>query len=148
MPPQLERRVVLDVDLVGEAVFARLVQLIDAVALDVEFPAVIDAPETAFLVAPKEQRDPAVGTELVDKADPAVKPMASFMAAAVRLFWGKYRERTLLASSLSPKISQESSLLIYLCRCEEPSCRDMPSSRTMANACTTSLSTFLPSYSL
>ena len=36
-----------------ELVLRRLVELIDAVAFDVEFPAVIDAAQPAFLVAPE-----------------------------------------------------------------------------------------------
>ena len=55
-----------------ELVLRRLVELIDAVAFDVEFPAVIDAAQPAFLVAPEEQRDAAMRAEFVDQADAAV----------------------------------------------------------------------------
>src|SRR5205814_1477691 len=51
---ELDRRIGGDVDAVLELVLRGLVELIDAVAFDVEFPAVIDAAEAAFLVAPKE----------------------------------------------------------------------------------------------
>ncbi len=50
----------------------RLVQLIEAIAFDVEFPAVIDAAQAAFLVAPEIQRDAAVRTEFVEQPDAAV----------------------------------------------------------------------------
>src|SRR5438105_10507246 len=46
-----------------ELMLRRLVELVEAVALDIKFPAVIDAPETALLVAPEEERDAAVRTE-------------------------------------------------------------------------------------
>src|SRR5258708_20468410 len=49
-----------------------LVELIDAVALHVIFPAVIDAAQAAFLVAPEKQRDAAMRAELVEEADATV----------------------------------------------------------------------------
>ena len=67
---QLEGRVVLDVDLVGEAVFAGLVHLIDTVAVNVVFPAVVDAAQAALFVPAEPQRDAAVRAELVEQADP------------------------------------------------------------------------------
>jgi hypothetical protein len=57
--------------LVLELMLGGLVQLVDAIAFDVEFPAVIDAAQPAFLVAPEKQRDPAVRAELLDQADAA-----------------------------------------------------------------------------
>src|SRR5205085_11893072 len=43
------RRIVLDMDFFGETVFTWLVHLVDTVAVDVVFPAVVSAAETAFL---------------------------------------------------------------------------------------------------
>src|SRR5204863_9676470 len=71
---ELRRRVGGDLDVVLELMLRGLVQLIDAIPLHVEFPAVIDASEAAFLIAPEKQRDPAVRAELVDQ---------SYAAAAV-----------------------------------------------------------------
>src|SRR5437764_3718840 len=69
---ELDRRIGSDVDVLLELVLRRLVELVEAIAFDVEFPAVIDAPETAFLVASEEQGHPAMRAEFVDQADPAV----------------------------------------------------------------------------
>src|SRR5207248_6001426 len=51
----LERWVGGRMNLLGEAL--GLVHLIDAVALDVELPAVVDAAQPALLVAPQPERD-------------------------------------------------------------------------------------------
>ena len=59
-------------DVLLELVLRRLVQLIEAIAFDVELPAVIDAAQPAFLVAPEKQRHAAVRAEFVDEADAAV----------------------------------------------------------------------------
>src|ERR1044071_6351888 len=69
---QLDRRIGGEVDVLLELVLRRLVHLVDTVTRDVEFPAVIGAPEPAFLIAPEPQRNAAVRAEFVDKADPAV----------------------------------------------------------------------------
>ena len=53
-------------------VFLRLVQHVDAVAVDVELPAVIDAAQPAFLVAPEEQRGAAMRAVFVDQTDAAL----------------------------------------------------------------------------
>src|SRR5439155_5709105 len=58
------------VDLVAELL--GLVHLIEAVAVDVELPAMIDAAQAGFLVASKPQRSAAVRAEFVDKADTAL----------------------------------------------------------------------------
>ena len=50
----------------------RLVHLLDAIAFDVELPAVIDAPQAGFLVASKPQRGAAMRAELVDEPDAAL----------------------------------------------------------------------------
>ena len=59
----------LGVDLVLEVLVRRHVGHVDAVAVDVEFPAVIDAAEAVFLVAPEEQRGAAVRAAMVHDAD-------------------------------------------------------------------------------
>src|SRR6266576_6037979 len=69
---ELDRRIGGDVDVLFELVLRRLVELVEAMAFDVELPAVIDAPETAFLVASEEQGHPAMRAEFVDQADPAI----------------------------------------------------------------------------
>src|SRR2546423_13289276 len=69
---ELDRRIGSDVDVLLELVLRRLVELVEAIAFDVELPAVIDAPETAFLVASEEQGHPAMRAEFVDQTDPAV----------------------------------------------------------------------------
>ena len=47
----------------------RLARQVDAVAVGVEFPAVIDAAQAAFLVAAEEQRRAAMRAIRVDQAD-------------------------------------------------------------------------------
>src|SRR4029077_20296696 len=71
-PTELDRRIGGDVDVLLELMLRRLVELIDAVAFDVEFPAVIDAAQPALLVPPKEQRDAPMRADFFDQADPAV----------------------------------------------------------------------------
>ena len=71
-PAQLDGRIGGEVDVLLELVLRRLVELIDAIAFDVEFPAVIDAAQPAFLVAPEEQRDAAMRAEFVDQTDAAL----------------------------------------------------------------------------
>src|SRR5216684_1316156 len=68
-PADLGRRIGCQMDLVAELL--RLVHLIDAIAVDVELPTVIDAAQAGFLVASEPQRGTAVRTKLVDEADPA-----------------------------------------------------------------------------
>ena len=67
----LDARVGSDADLVHEAAAGRLARHVDALALDVEFPAVIDAAQPAFLVAAEEQGRRAMGTALVQQPDAA-----------------------------------------------------------------------------
>ena len=55
-----------------EVVLRRFVHHVGAGAGDVELPAVIDAAQTAFLVAAEEQRRAAVRAEFVDQADAAL----------------------------------------------------------------------------
>ena len=49
-----------------------LVHLIDAVAVDVELPAVVDAAEAALFVPAEPEGGAAVGAELVEEADAPV----------------------------------------------------------------------------
>jgi len=60
-------------DFVLELVVGGLVHLVDADAGDIEFPAVINAAQTAFLVAAKEQGGSAVRAILVQQADAAFR---------------------------------------------------------------------------
>ena len=62
---QFDGRIGDDVDVLLELVLRRLVELVEAMAFDVELPAVIDAAQTAFLVAAKKQRHPAVRAEFI-----------------------------------------------------------------------------------
>ena len=71
MPPSSHGRIGGDADLVLEVVLLRLVHHVDAGAGDVELPAVIDAAQAAFLVAPEVQRGATVRAEFVDQADAA-----------------------------------------------------------------------------
>src|SRR5207302_8804269 len=73
---ELDRRRGSDVDVLLELVLRRLIELVEAIAFDVELPAVIDAPETTYLVASEEQRHPAVRADFVDQADPAIAVVA------------------------------------------------------------------------
>ena len=58
--------------LVLELVFLWLVHLVDAAAIDREFPAVIDATQPALLVAPEPQRCATMWTIFVQQPDPAI----------------------------------------------------------------------------
>src|ERR1700737_1723880 len=69
-PAHLGRRIGGRVDLVAELL--GLVHLIDAIAVDVEFPAVIDAAQARFLVASEPQRGTAGRAELVDQTETAL----------------------------------------------------------------------------
>src|SRR5579863_6509654 len=71
-PAEFGRRVGGEVDVLLELIFRRLVELIDALAFDVEFPAVIDAAQAAFLVTPEIERDAAVRAEFLDQPDTAL----------------------------------------------------------------------------
>src|SRR5579862_3025461 len=68
----LDARVSRYLDLALEVPVLRLTRQIDAIAVDVEFPTVIDAANAAFLVAAEEHRGGAMGTALVDEADAAI----------------------------------------------------------------------------
>ena len=59
-------------DLVLEVALRRLVRHVDAVAVHVELPAVIDAAQPTFLVSAEEHRGAAVRTVVVDQAYSAV----------------------------------------------------------------------------
>src|SRR5216683_3172467 len=69
-PAHLGRRISRQLDLVAELL--GLVHLIDAIAVDVVLPAVIDAAQARFLIAPEPQRGASVRAELVDQTDPAL----------------------------------------------------------------------------
>ena len=59
-------------DLVLELLLLGLVHLIDAAAVDVELPAVIDAAQPAFLVAAEKQRGATMRTIFVQEPDAAL----------------------------------------------------------------------------
>jgi hypothetical protein len=67
----LDRLVGPRLHLVLEVLMRRHARHVDAVARDVELPAVIDAADPAFLVASQEQRRAAVRAAVVHHADPA-----------------------------------------------------------------------------
>jgi len=67
----LFRQIGLGVDLVLEVLALGDVELIEAIAVDVEFPAVIDAADAVFLVAAEEQRCAAMRATLIHDADAA-----------------------------------------------------------------------------
>ncbi len=58
-------------DLLLEVLRRRHIRHFEATPFDIEFPAVIDAPDAVFLVAAEEQRGAAVGALMVEHADPA-----------------------------------------------------------------------------
>lgn len=60
-------------DLLGKAALGRLGDHLQDVAVHVEFPAMIEAAQPAFLVAAEEQRGLAVRAELAEHADPPVR---------------------------------------------------------------------------
>ena len=62
----------LGLDAVGEALVLGQVRLVEAVAFDVELPAVIGAAEAAFLVAAEEHRGAAVRAAVIEDADAAL----------------------------------------------------------------------------
>src|SRR6516165_4130805 len=66
-PAHFNRRIGRQVDLVAELL--GLIHLIDAVAVHVELPAVIDAAQTRLFVAPEPQRGAPMRAELIDQAD-------------------------------------------------------------------------------
>ena len=68
----LDHLVGLGLDAVLEVLRRRHVRHVEAVAFDVELPAVIDAAQAAFLVAAEEQRGAAVRAAMLHDADPAV----------------------------------------------------------------------------
>ena len=68
----LDQRIGLELDALGEAALLGLRRHLDALAGDVELPAVIGAAQPAFLVAPEPQRDAAMRAELVDQAEPSL----------------------------------------------------------------------------
>jgi hypothetical protein len=50
----------------------RFVRCIQAVSFHVIFPSVINAAETAFLIATQEERSPSMSTKLIQQAGPAL----------------------------------------------------------------------------
>src|SRR5271165_513532 len=69
-PAYLGRRIGGQADLVTERL--RLVHLLDAIAFDVELPAVIDAAQAGFLVASEPQGGAAMRAKLLDEPDAAL----------------------------------------------------------------------------
>jgi len=68
----LARRIGFMLDLAREAAFRRLRRHLEHVAVDVEFPAVIEAAEPAILVAREHERGTPVRTQLVKHAKPSL----------------------------------------------------------------------------
>ena len=68
----LDERIGGELDLLGVAALHRLRRHHEALAVHVEFPAVIGAAQPAFLVAPEPQRGAAMGAEFVDEPELAV----------------------------------------------------------------------------
>ena len=71
-PAALDARIGLGLHARLQIVVARLARQVDAVAVDVELPAVIDAAEAALFIAAEEQRRGAVRAVLVEQADAAL----------------------------------------------------------------------------
>src|SRR5215471_17757705 len=67
----LARRVRGRADSVMEGIFRWLVGHVDASAVDIKFPAVIDASKTTLFVATPEEARPPVSTELIQQTGPA-----------------------------------------------------------------------------
>jgi hypothetical protein len=63
------RRIRRNPNLVFEVAFGRLGRHVDAVAVDVEFPAMVDAANAALLIATEVKRGAAVRTVSLDDAD-------------------------------------------------------------------------------
>jgi hypothetical protein len=62
-----------------------LVHLIDAIAVNVELPPVIDAAQAGLLVASEPQRGPAMRAKLVDEANAALAVTKAYEAFAQQL---------------------------------------------------------------
>src|SRR5215469_10140651 len=71
-PPVLLGRIGRNADLALKLVLRGLAGNVHACAGDVEFPAVIDATNSAFLVSAPEKAGAAVRAEFIDDADPAL----------------------------------------------------------------------------
>ena len=69
----LEHLVALRLDPLGERLVGGNVRHVDAVAVDVELPAVVGAADALVLVAPEEQRRAAVRAAMIEDADPAAR---------------------------------------------------------------------------
>src|SRR5215472_9607814 len=82
-PADLGRRIGGQVNLVAELL--RLVHLIEAIAVDVELPAVIDAAQAGFLVASEPQRSAAVRAKLIDQTDAVLAVTKADQAFAQQL---------------------------------------------------------------
>src|SRR5262249_2180345 len=67
----LEHLVALGLDLLRKGVVRRHVRHVEAIAVDVELPAVIGAAQPLVLVAAEEQRGAAVRAAVIEDADPA-----------------------------------------------------------------------------
>src|SRR6267143_4042609 len=70
---QLHARVGLELDALAHAALFRLRGQVHALAVHVVLPPVVGAAQPALLVAPEPQRHAAVGAELVDQADSALR---------------------------------------------------------------------------
>src|SRR3954451_15666708 len=70
---QLHAGIGLELDLLAEPALLGLRRNFDALSGDVVFPAVIGAAQPVLLIAAEPQRHAAMGTELVDDADLALR---------------------------------------------------------------------------
>jgi len=59
------------VDFVLEVALGRFRHLVNAIAIYIKLPTVIDAPKPVLFVAPIEKAGQAMGTELLQQPDPA-----------------------------------------------------------------------------
>src|SRR5215469_2844577 len=66
----LPRRISLLLDAFGEMAVGRFGRHFEHIAVDVKFPAMVEAAQAAFFVAPVKQRCAAVRAEFAQRADP------------------------------------------------------------------------------
>ena len=81
-PAQLHRGIGSNVNLVGELVRGRLVELVDTASGDIELPAMIDATQTALLVASEPQGGAAVRAIFIQQPDATLEELCARVEAA------------------------------------------------------------------
>ena len=123
----LDRRIGFDRDARFHRACCRLRRQVDAFAVGVEFPAVIDAAEAAFLVAAKEQRRAAMRAIRVDQTDSSLRvaesdqvlaeqPHAHRRAVFLGQFGGQRRRLPIAAEQLASRRAgthPDEALLIF-----------------------------------